>query len=167
MKKILMLTMTLLSLKSIGQVNDSTNIEVVYTKQTVDPNIVYFVNGQLVSNQDFSTIGPLDINLVKKDTIFNGHTYTTQVYFTTKSDHVPSFITLNALKKKYTNLKDGPSVYMIDDRLINSSDEEQLVDEKAVLRITIDKVNNPQKDMAVDVIKVYTKFGENAQNAKP
>lgn len=169
MKKIFALAMTLLSLSSFAQTTDSVDIRVVYPQKPKDPNVAFFINGRLMPNMDLAALSAESLNsveVIKKDTTLNGHTYDARILITTKSDFAPSFISLNELKRKYTNLKAGPSIFMIDDRVISNNYDEIMVDEKTILQIVVDKISNPEEKLDVNVIKLLTKSEVNIKKSK-
>ncbi|SEM53531.1 hypothetical protein SAMN05216436_105112 [bacterium A37T11] len=162
MKKVLILAMGLFSFCCFAQNSGLESIDVVYPTEPVGHKVAVFVNGQLVLNMklDQSTIEPYkiaDFKVVKRDTTLNGCTYDARILITTKSEYAPSFISLNQLKRKYTNLNAGPTLFMIDDEIISSNYDEQVVDEKNILRIVINKIDNPQEKLDINVVKLLTK----------
>ncbi len=169
MKKILLLAMTLFSLNSFAQKSDSSTIKVVYQQQTADPDVAVFLNGKLAMHVGMPMFDPnmIDhINVFKNDTTIDGHNYKGQLWIDLKKEYKPTFISLNKLKHKYTNVKDAPSIFMIDGQIIANNYNEMQVDEKYILKIEVSKIRNPEEKVDMDLIKLLTRSEENIRKSK-
>ncbi len=160
MKKIFLLAMSLLSISSFAQTTDSIAIEVVYPKNQAGQGAAILVDGKLISAYYMTTLDPhliRNVNIEKKDTTISGRTYKGIARLTMKSEYDPSLITLADLKKKYTSLKPGPTIYMINDQMISGSQDDLLMDEKRIVKIIVDQVNAGDNGSDIQVVKVVTK----------
>ncbi len=169
MTKIFIVAMTLLSLGSSAQTTDSAAIQVSYQQKAADKNFALIINGELIPHFDIAT---LDINVLgtfnvkKTDTVINGHTYSASILITTKDGYVPDYITLNDLKRKHTDVKAGPVIFMIDNRIISNDYEKITVDEKYIQKIAISTIQNPEENVDVNLIRITLGKKENAKKSE-
>jgi hypothetical protein len=187
MKKILFIATILLSINSFGQkltgkvqglritdqefvsAND-TIIKVVYKNEIEDKKKpAYFINGKLINEGILRTINPNEIETVhieKENIEVENVKYYEQLYIVTKSTYKPKFISLNNLKLKYTNVKGNSTIFKIDDGIIYEDYENYLVDEKNILRIIVEKFENKNEKLNVNIINLTTKTLENIKRSK-
>ena len=173
MKSLLLLALAVWSTHVFGQTpapQAKESLKVVYTDNehnTQKP--AYFLNGKLISGTVLETFNPALINsvdVVKEKIKIDGIEYFGQIHITTKSDYQPSLISLTALKDKYTNLKDKPTVFMLDGRIINGDYDKYLVDENYLLTLVVDKFENKKDNISLSLIKLLTKSPENIKKSK-
>jgi len=146
-----------------------TNLKVIYVDTTFHNASNYrntpliFLNGSLIPMSFFRALNPQHIEQieVKKERVGIDDNSSGKILTTTKACYTPVPISLNALKKKYTNLKSKPTIFIIDGNIINDDYDNYLVDENNLLRIYIDKMQNAKENIDIDVIKVLTKDEEN------
>jgi hypothetical protein len=85
-----------------------------------------------------------------------------QVKIETWNNYIPKIISLTDLKKKYTTLKDQPTIFMIDENPVITDDYDNfVVDENNLLKISVDTLNNDKENLHVGVIKLFTKSAKN------
>ena len=129
----------------------------------------FFLNGQAFTEHGLEMLDPQDIEgiTVKKDSMLvNGHMYTGQIYIDTKKEYQPKLISLNQLKEKYVKLdNESPTLFMLNDKLIENNYDTFKVDEKHILSIEVQSVNNSQEDININVIKLISKTEENIKKA--
>ena len=158
-----------MSNKEIVDLND-TIINVFYKKNIEsEKKPAYFVNGLLANINIFKTINPNDIETVdvKKEKIeIENIKYYGQIYLITKSTYNPKYLSLNDLKLKYTNIRDNSIIFKIDDEIIYENYEKYLIDEKFVLRIVVEKFENKNEKLRVNIINLTTKTLENIKRIK-
>src|SRR5690606_30316487 len=148
---------------------DSVAIKVSYQQKPADKNFALIINGELIPHFDIAT---LDINVLgtfnvkKTDTVINGHTYNASILITTKDGYTPDYITLNDLKRKYTDVKTGPVIFMINDRTINENYDKVTVDEKYIQKIAISTIQNPEEDINVNLIRLTPGTKENIKKSE-
>ena len=75
-------------------------------------------------------------------------------------------ISLNDLKSKYTNLKNTPTIFMIDNEIINGDYDKYIVDENYLLRISIETIENRKEKLHFNLIQILTKTEENIRKSK-
>lgn len=187
MKKILFIATILFSINSFGQKltgkvpglritkqeiasENDTIIKVVY-KNEVENNKkpAYFINGKLINESVLRSLNPNDIATVKveKNSIeIEKVNYHEQLYIVTKPTYKPKFITLNSLKLKYTNLTDKPTIFQIDNEIINANYDSYIVDENYILKIIVEKYENKKEKRNVNFIRLITKTEENIKKSK-
>jgi hypothetical protein len=124
------------------------------------------LNGKLCIGCVFNPNLIDNINVVNGIVQINNVQYNGQTYIKTKSNYVPKFISLSNLKEKYTNLKNKPVIFMVDDNLVNDDYDKYMVDENYLLKIVIDKIKNAKENINLDVIKLVTKSDENIKESK-
>jgi hypothetical protein len=66
-------------------------------------------------------------------------------------------ISLSAIKEKYTELEDCPTIFTINGELIKSDCDRYVMDENAILQITFGKIENPK----IAFVEILTKTKEN------
>ena len=134
MKQVFILLVVFLATTANGQitVKDST-LKVVYANKTSNAAApAWFINGKLSGNSLQATFDPefIDsLHIVKGEIQIDGVQYNGQIHIKTKSSYNPKFITLTALKNKYTNLKNKSVVFMINENIINADYDKYIVDE--------------------------------------
>ena len=149
--------------------NDTT-LKVVYVDSTQSYKpVAYYLNGKFVNQTFIRTLNPEQIEslTVIKDNIQIGDVYYNGgMEIKTKSAYNPKIISLSQLKEKYTNLKNKPTIIMIDGDIIGDDYDNYFVDEKNLLTITIDKVKNSPEKIDVGLIKLLTKSEDNIKKSK-
>jgi len=168
MKLILILSATLLATVSFGQTNtNDTTIKVIYSnKISKSPAPAFFINGKFVLNPLLSPKHIDSISVVKSEILIDSIKYSGQVYIKMKDAYAPKLISLNALKNKFTDLKDKPVVFMIDDNIVNADYDKYVVDENYILQIVVDNIKNVKEKIDLGLIKIFTKSEENINKAK-
>ncbi len=189
MKQILILIISLTTLTAIGQRKDAEDalqgkISPGIHKREIKPDsvpmveyitldkaandVAYFINGDFFGAFILKTIDPKSIDkieVVKQEIEVNGATYTGQIHIKLKKEYKPEYISLNDLKAKYTTLPDFPVLFMIDDEIINADYDKFLVDEKFILKIIADRIDNAEENLNVNFIRLITKTDENIKKA--
>ncbi|HWK57247.1 MAG TPA: hypothetical protein VNQ80_07920 [Parapedobacter sp.] len=158
----------LLSFGAFAQTEDSLSIDVVYAQTTQNQDFAFMINGDFIASLAVQTLVPSGIESVNviKDTVVDGRTYKAVLWMTLKEEYTPIFISLNELKQKYTSLKSGPTVFMIDDRLITSGYENLMVDEKYILKIEVNTLSETEDQPDINVVKLLTRSEENIRKSK-
>ena len=144
----------------------SDTIKVFRTNNTDIKNgpVAYFINGTFM--RTFPLINPeiiSNVNIVKEDFVDNGKTYHGKVLITTKPDVKFNFISLDALKEKYTNLSNTSAVFMVDGKIIKSG-AQYVLNEFDVLSIEIDDIDYQDKN--IPLLKILSKTEENIRKSK-
>ena len=187
MRKAFFIASILLSINSFGQIKtekvnglkitnqdtvseNDTIIKVVYKNEIKNnKKPAYFINGKLTNESILRTLNPNEIatvNVEKKNIEIENIKYHEQLYIVTKLTYQPKFISLNNLKLKYTNVKDNSTIFKIDDEIINADYENYLVDEKYILRIIVEKFENKNENLNVNIINLTTKTPKNIKKSK-
>jgi len=128
----------------------------------------YYINRKL-ANSSLSTLDPQSIDSIyveKKDIEIDNKKYYGQIYIKLKKEYTPKLISLTDLKQKYTNLKNGITVFMIDDKIIKEDYDQYIVDEKYILKILVDTIEMKDEKTTVNVIRLLTRSKENIEKSK-
>lgn len=189
MKSILILIISFWALSATGQIellnkkdakvslNSSikSNEFVIDTIPTVEFNKienvglqpVYYINGEIVNQTVIKTIDPQlidSIHVEKKEIVIKDKKYYGQIFLKMKKEYQPKLISLTDLKSKYLSQTSTPAIFMIDDEIIKGAYENYLVDEKFILKIVVD--NMEEKEQKLEIIRLLTKSEENIKKAK-
>ena len=188
MKNLLLLTFILLTSVLQGQIkNDSlTGVNILdrtsYSESDTIPivinidnakkqkNAVWYLNGQLINEQIATTINPnriQEIKIEKEPVDLNTTNTKGIIYIRTKEYYNPNWISLNELKVKYTNIASDqkPTLFLLDDKLIKMDYDAFKVDEKYILKIEVQSVENSKENLALNVIRLITRTPENVRKA--
>ncbi len=151
-------------------VENDTIIRVVYKNQ-IDNNKkpAYFINEKLVNESILKSLNQNEIASVKvekNDIEIDKVKYYGKVIIETKSSYNPKLISLNDLKTKYTNLKDNPTIFKIDNEIIYANYDNFIVDEKFILKIIVENYENEEEKLSVSFVNLITKTEENIKKSK-
>ena len=187
MRQILIITMAFFTLNANGQIKNlkvpqvkNTNTQFVSQNDTVlkivyvnshdsERSPAYYLNGQFVNETILKTLNLKAINNVrveKQEIKVETQKYYGQIFINTKADYRPILISLNGLKSKYTNLKNTPTIFMIDNEIINGDYDKYIVDENYLLRISIETIENRKEKLHFNLIQILTKTEENIKKSK-
>ena len=172
MKKSLFITILFLTVNCFGQnvTEKDTIIKVIY-KSKIENNKkpVYQLNGEIVNESISKCINPNEIANVKVekgDFEIDNVKYFGKVIIETKSNYKPKLISLNNLKAKYTKLKDNPTIFKIDDEIVNADYDTFIVDENYILKITVEDFESKAENLKVNFVNLITKTEENIKKSK-
>jgi hypothetical protein len=123
-------------------------------KANYDPYPAFYINGKfyppsisLTRSWDFVTM-----RIVEEDTIVNGNVYKGKVYLTIPDDTLNIVtISLSDVKKKYTELKGEPVVFIIDGNIITRDYDTYLINENMLYTISFGKIQK-QDIVFVDIV---------------
>jgi len=187
MRQILILVITALTINAFGQienlnakiVNNSnqfakiendTILQVSYVNSNVsDKKPACYINGKYINETILKTINPQlidSINVVKRDVDIDGKSYYGQIYIQLKKNYNPKLISLADLKLKYTNLTNTSSIFMLDNEIISGDYSKYILDENYILKIIIEKIDNKEDNLQVNIIRLLTKTEENIKKSK-
>ena len=128
-----------------------------------------FVNDKFVGNQEVLNFINQDkietIKIEKEKFEMNGTEYYGKIYIKMKSDYNPKFLTLKKLSEKYLKLNENPTIYQIDEKVLDKSSNEILVDENFILKIVVEKINTSENNTEINLIRLITKTTENIKKA--
>jgi hypothetical protein len=183
MKKAFFIATIIFSINSFGQIKDEKNNRLKNTsQQTASENdtvikVVYkienekkpafFLNGKITNESVLKSIDPKSIVTVKveKENIeIENVQYFGKVLIETS--YKPKLISLNDLKLKYTSLKENPTVFLIDNEVINADYKKYQVDENYILKIIVEKFENQNEKLDVNFVYLLTKSEENIRKSK-
>ena len=147
-----------------------TTLSVEYVNtENVGRQPVYYINGKLSNPTLLRTIDPMlieSIDVEKREIEIKGKGYYGQIYLKMKKEYNPQLISLNDLKAKYTNLTKSATIFMIDNDIIKDDYDQYLVDEKFILKITVDTVESEKEKLNVAIVRLLTKTKENIEKSK-
>lgn len=187
MRQIIILVITTLTINAFGQignlkakiVNNSnqfekirndTILQVSYVNHNVsDRKPAYYINGKYINETILKTINPQlidSINVVKRDVEIDGKNYYGQIYIQLKKDYTPKLISLADLKLKYINLTNAASIFMIDNEIISGDYSKCIIDENYILKIVVEKIDNNEENLQVNIVRLLTKTEENIKKSK-
>jgi hypothetical protein len=144
-------------------------LKVSYVNSNDSESPAYYLNGQLLSETILKTLNPNEIESISvshQEIQVDSQKYFGQIFIITKQDYVPKLISLNDLKSKYTNLKNEPVIFMIDNEIINEEYDKCIVDENYLLNISIEKIDIGKEKLHFRFIQVLTKKEENINKSK-
>jgi hypothetical protein len=84
--------------------------------------------------------GSVTINISKGDTVINGESYIGKIFITTSDTLEIKTISLSDIKKKYTDLKEQPVVFIIDGEIITRDYDMYLVNEDDIYIVSFGKI---------------------------
>jgi len=193
MKLILIFVISILTLSVNGQIepvkkalesrNSGVFINPIDSKKNVDTipmveysnskNIglqpAYYINGEFTNHTTLITLDPLSIDSIyieKKEIETGNKKYYGQVFITMKKEYTPKLISLSDLVQKYTNLKNGITIFMIDNYIIKEDYDQCLIDEKYILKIIVDTIEMGNEKPDINVVRLLTKSKENIEKSK-
>ena len=172
MKKALFITTLFLAINCFGQdvIENDTIIKVIYKSEI--PNVkkpVYQLNGKIVNESILKCINPNEIANVKVekgDFEIENVKYFGKIIIETKSNYKPKLISLNNLKEKYTKLKGKPTIFRIDNEIVNGDYDNFIVDQNFILKIVVEKFENKEEKLTVNFVNLITKTEENIKKSK-
>lgn len=148
--------------KSQYSVNDSIP-KVVYQQKWENNKTFVILNEQPTSLATLNTINPEHIKTIKVEKgkfNFKDKEYDAKIILETKTEFNLSFITIDELISKYTNLtKNDKFIYSIDEEVINENEKNTLVDEKYIMQIKVVKLDKVEKNL--NLIKILTRSKQN------
>jgi hypothetical protein len=184
MKNLLLILLSVLTMQGYGQtanrdlkigenryaaLNDSLP-QVIYKNNSVSKHqTAWLVDNQLAGEYVTKTINPEQIGSVdvsKRRVVIDSISYDSQVTIAMKEGYHPKFISLNNLKAKYTNLKDSPVLFMMENEIVQGDYDKYLVDECYLLQIIVDKIELKREKMDFFLVRVLTRTPENIKKAK-
>ena len=193
MKLILIFVISILTLSVNGQIepvkkalesrNSGVFINPIDSKKNVDTILVveysnskniglqpaYYINGKFANHTALITIDPQSIDSIyieKKEIETENKKYYGQVFITMKKEYTPKLISLSDLVQKYTNLKNGITIFMIDNYIIKEDYDQCLIDEKYILKIIVDTIEMGNEKPDINVVRLLTKSKENIEKSK-
>lgn len=187
MNQILIITAMSLTLNVFGQISTpkESKVKVDYAWPKIENDTIlkvqyinkdlsqrksaFYINDQFVSVFSLLMIDPKNINSINvvKETIeIEKRQYYGQIYIKTNTDYHPKLISLNDLKLKYTSLGNAPTIFMIDNLVINENYNKYFVDENYILKIIVEKVENIAENLEFNLIKLLPKTEENIRKSK-
>ena len=119
------------------------------------------MNGKFIGN---AFVNPNQIESIKVENgkfKFKDKEYNGKLLITTKSDYDPNIINLTELIKKYTKLNTDNIIFSIDGNVINDNKNEVFVDEKDVMQIKVERLDQIEKNKDLYYINILTRTPEN------
>lgn len=145
-------------------VPDSSLRIVDYNKVNFDSGYAHFINGKFYpmsvsfgSSLDKMPKGSVKINVSKGDTMVNGESYTGKVFITTIDTFEIKTISLSDIKKKYTELKEQPVVFIIDGEIVTRDYDTYLIEENILYTVSFGKIQKQE----IAFVDIVTKTEEN------
>lgn len=130
----------------------------------------YYLNGKHISSSILHSINPkviTDIKLERNDIVINSKKYYGQIFITTNRDYKFNVVTLTDLELKYAKFMDAPTLFMINNQLINEDYDKFILDQNYLLRINIETIENPKENLRFNLIRILTKTQENIKKVNP
>ncbi|MEL6835418.1 MAG: hypothetical protein AAFP77_20625 [Bacteroidota bacterium] len=191
MKRTLLLVLMIVSSNLMAQINQETVAKklegleagkrmtysekdtvpvVVYLEETNEnKNVLWYLNGDVVNHQVFSTIDPNKIEAVKveKEVVeHNGALFEGIVYVDTKENYIPELISLNALKTKYLSIPEGIStLFLLDGVVVNMDYDEFVVAHDYILKMEVQFITNNKENLDMAIVKLTTRTKANIEEA--
>lgn len=174
MKKILIILVSILTANAFGQKKNEnsqtlseqdTIIKVVHVIKYKNPKgPAYFLNGELVNQSVLKFLDTNKIENIKtehENIETGGAKYEGKVIIETKNNYKPNLISLNELRKRYTEVDESSALFQINNEIVDGDYNTFLIDKNYILKITINKLENPN----LSVIKVISKSEENIKKS--
>jgi len=186
MKLIAFIIISILTLSANGQIkelnvmvnsntNDSQRFDINSPLKVVDIDSsrpdrlpAYFIDGKHFDEYSIKTINSQlidSIHIVNNEITIKDKKYYGQVHIKMKQDYKPEFISLTDLEAKYLKQSNNPSIFMIDNDIVKSDYNNILVDEKYILKMEIQQIDNEKEHLNVNIIRLITKTKENIGKA--
>lgn len=191
MKQNLIFALFILSLTTIGIGQTTTKISAIFcsnktknssykygndslpTVELIRPTSdvltpVYYVNGIQCNSSFLVRINSkfIDSIRIEKNLIEIDNTkHYGQIYIKTKKEYNPKLISLTDLKQKYTKQSSMSTIFMIDNDIIKDNNADYFVDEKYILKIIVDTIENKKEKLHVQIIRLVTRTDENIKQA--
>lgn len=146
--------------------NDSLPIVEITKITTKSPTPIYYVNGTRCNPTFLNTINPKNIDsitVVKRPQEIGGPNQNGEIHIRMKKGYHPNILSLDELKRKYATDVRKPTIFIIDNTIIEDDYANYLVDEKYILKIMIDTIKNEQEKIDIQVIRLLTRKDENIQ----
>lgn len=148
----------------------STTPFVEYVKtENVGQQPAFYINGEFSNSTMIKTVDHTlidSIHVEKKEIEIGNKKYSGQIFVKMKNEYTPQIISLTGLAMKYANLKNGLTVFMLDNEIIKEDYDQCLVDEKYILKITVDTIELEGGKTNVNMIRLLTKSQENMEKTK-
>lgn len=145
--------------------HNDTTLKIIFQNIPVsEQEPAYYLNGEHINSSIIQTINPkviTGITIEKVDIEINSKKYYGQIFITTNMNYQFEFVTLTDLKLKYSNLKDAPTLFMINNQLINKDYDNFILDQNYLLRINVETIENPKENFHFNLIRILTKTQEN------
>lgn len=129
----------------------------------------WFINSRLVTSKTMEGIDPKDVeNLaVKKgDTLITGKKFHGKIFVTLRNNKDYEFLSLNDIKKQYTDVKTDNVLYMVNGNFIKDKEEYYFIEKSYFFKAIDQSRFNPYlKEKGIVVINILTKTPANL-NAK-
>lgn len=188
MKLVVLVSLIFLSNYATGQISSSLNgsskidtelnnvldttINVIYIKKdSAQKKPAFFLDGKFIpaSLLGSSKTNPTkikSINIVSEPIKIDNIEYSGKVQIFSIDNYLPKPISLKALKEKYTNLNNKPTLFMIDGNLVNEESSDYIVDEKNILSISIEGISVKDEHLDFSLFKILTRSEENIKKSK-
>jgi len=187
MKNTILIPILLLTINCLGQVNSEkidelksvktetiietdTAIKVVYNNKIENNRKpAYYINKKIVNESVLRTINPKEIesvNVEKGDFQIDNSKYVGKIIIETKDNYRPMLISLNSLKAKYIKPEEKPTIFKIDNAIVNADYDSFMIDEKFILKIIVEKFENKEEKLNLLLVNLITKTEENIKKSK-
>ena len=127
----------------------------------------FYING--IFSNSIIAVDPMQIDSIhieKTGVDIGNKRYDGQIFIKMKNEYTPKIISLTNLAMKYTNLKDGFTIFMIDNEIIKEDYDQCFVDEKYILKIVVDTIEMGKGKANVNVVRLLTRSKENIEKSK-
>jgi hypothetical protein len=182
MKIIFVIFLTFFSINAFGQIKEiktlsgkvrdikinsqaDTSLKITYGNKpdtTLRPAI--YLDGKHINSSITRTLNVkiiTNIKIEKKYIELDGIKYYGQIFFETNKNYKFDFVSLSYIKSKYAELSDAPTLFMIDNELINDDYDKFILDNNYLLRINIETIKNSKAGIRFNLIRILTKKEEN------
>ena len=157
------------SIKSKEFVIDTIPTVEYKNEENVGLHPLYYINGEMANQTVIKTIDPQlidSIHVEKKEIVMKDKKYYGQIFLKMKKEYHPKLISLTDLGLKYLGQTSNPIIFMIDDDIIKGDYGNYLADEKFILKIIVDNVEDKEQKLNVEIVRLLTKNKENIKKAK-
>lgn len=126
-----------------------------------------YLNNKCVEYLYLKTIHPdlIEKIEIEKDSVnLNGNKYYGKIYISLKKGYKPVLMSLNELKRKYTETS-KPTIFTINREIIDEDYDKVVLDEKFIHSIEISDISISKEGINITMINIFTRTTENIENA--
>ena len=152
---------------SYSNVNDTAPFVEYDQTENIGLQPAFYINGKFSSSTIIRAVDPMlidSIHITKREIEIENKKHYGQIFIQMKNEYTPQIISLPDLASKYTNIKNGLTIYMLDNDIIKENYDECLVDETYILKIIVSTIEMDKEN--VNVIRLLTKSKENIEKIR-
>jgi hypothetical protein len=150
------------------EVKISSTPLVQYVTKKTDRQPAFYINGKF-AGISLNGLDPMSIDSIhveKREIEIEGQKYYGQIFLKLKNEYCFQPISLTDLVEKYTNVENGLTVFIINNDFIKGDYTQIIVDEKYILKIIVEIIEDENEKQSINVVRLLTKTKENIEKSK-